>query len=167
MEARNIRSGKIIFLIYMLSKIYFKELDFTKWSGKTIILDIDGTITTDGSSDFDPLVLKKIQELSLNNSVFLFSNKKLVDRNNVVAKKLNIPLIYTPFKKPNKKVISRLPEYLKRNLVVIGDKVTIDGLFAKNIQAEFVKVKRLTSKNDSLKTKLVYLLDNFINIFII
>ncbi|MDR3519957.1 MAG: hypothetical protein P4L63_03690 [Candidatus Pacebacteria bacterium] len=150
----------------MKAEIYFKDLDFAKWSGKTIILDVDGTITTDGSVDVDPLVFQKVQELSMNNSVFIFSNKKLVDRNDRLSKQLKIPFIYTSFKKPNKKVIERLPEYLKRNLVVVGDKITIDGLFAKNIQAEFVKVKRLTSEADSLKTKLIYLLDNFINILI-
>ena len=41
---------------------YFKDLDTALWSGKTVILDIDGTITTDGSQEIDPLVSKKITE---------------------------------------------------------------------------------------------------------
>jgi predicted HAD superfamily phosphohydrolase YqeG len=145
---------------------YFKELNITGWSGKTIILDIDGTITIDGSSNVDPLVIKKIQEVNANNSVFLFSNKKLTERDNEVANKLKIPLLKTAFKKPSKKVVNGLPNHLKKNLIVVGDKIIIDGLFAKNIDAEFIKVKRLTSKNDSLNTKLTYMLDNTVGYFI-
>lgn len=145
---------------------YFKELNVAEWFGKTIILDIDGTIATDGSSDFDPLVLKKIQEVGLHNSVFLFSNKKLMNRDNALVNKLHIPLLETSFKKPNKKVINGLPDHLKKNLTVIGDKILIDGLFAKNIKAEFIMVKRLTSKNDSFRTKLIYLFDNLVKYFI-
>ncbi len=147
-------------------EIYFKELNTAGWSGKTIIVDIDGTVTTDGSVDIDPLVFKKIQEVSLNNSIFLFSNKKLYERDNKVANKLSVSLLKSPFRKPSKKVINELPENLKRNLLVIGDKITIDGLFAKNIKANFIKVKRLTSKSDSLKVKLVYLLDNLVDYII-
>ena len=147
-------------------EIFFKELNITGWSEKTIIVDIDGTITTDGSSDFDPLVLKKIQEIAINNSVFLFSNKKLAERDKEIANKLHTPLLKTSFKKPNKKVIDVLPYNLRKNLLVIGDKSIIDGLFAKNIGAEFIKVKRLTSKNDSFNTKLTYILDNTVGYFI-
>lgn len=147
-------------------KKYFKELNVTGWSLKTIIVDIDGTITTDGGSDFDPLVLKKIEEMKRANSVFLFSNKQLPDRDNALVNKLHIPLLETSFKKPNKKVINGLPDHLKKNLTVIGDKILIDGLFAKNIKAEFIMVKRLTSKNDSFRTKLIYLFDNLVKYFI-
>ena len=147
-------------------EVYFKELNITGWSGKTIIVDIDGTITTDGSSDIDPLVLEKVQAMSISNSIFLFSNKKLIERDNEVANKLNATLLKSPFKKPSKKVINELPENLKNNLVVIGDKVLTDGFFAKNIGAEFVKVKRLTSKDSNFKTKLIYLIDDFFGYFI-
>jgi predicted HAD superfamily phosphohydrolase YqeG len=147
-------------------KKYFKELNVTGWSLKTIIVDIDGTITIDGGSDFDPLVLKKIEEMKRANSIFLFSNKQLLDRDNALVNKLHIPLLETSFKKPNKKVINGLPDYLKKNLTVIGDKILIDGLFAKNIKAEFIMVKRLTSKNDSFRIKLIYLFDNLVKYFI-
>jgi predicted HAD superfamily phosphohydrolase YqeG len=145
---------------------YFKELDVMTWSEKTIIVDIDGTITIDGGSNFDPSVLKKVQEMALSNYVFLFSNKKLPIRDNEIADRLNVPLLKTPFKKPNEKVINGLPNHLKKNLVVIGDKILTDGLFAKNVGAEFTRVKRLTSKNDNLKTRLLYLLDNCVGYFI-
>lgn len=145
---------------------HFKELDIGDLSGKTIILDIDGTVTTDGSSDFNSAVLEKIQTISQNNSVFLFSNKKLTDRDNEIANRMHIPLLKTSFRKPNKKVIDGLPDHLKKNLVVIGDKILIDGLFAKNIGADFIKVKRLISKNDSFNTKFTYILDNIVGYFI-
>ncbi|MDE2399974.1 MAG: hypothetical protein KGL67_03130 [Patescibacteria group bacterium] len=145
---------------------YFKELDVSAWSRKTIILDIDGTITADGGSDLDPLVAKKIEEMATANSIFLFSNKHLPDRDNDIANKTHIPLLISSFKKPNKKVIKNLPDQLKTNLLVIGDKILIDGLFAKKIGADFIKVKRLTSQSDSLKVKLIYILDDFAKHFI-
>jgi predicted HAD superfamily phosphohydrolase YqeG len=145
---------------------YFKELDITGWVGKTVILDIDGTITTDGNSCFDYLILEKIKEISLNNSVFLFSNKHLPIRDSEIADSMHIPLLKSHFKKPSRKVINELPEDQKKNLLVIGDKIIIDGLFAKNIGAEFIKVKRLTNRNDSFNTKLTYLLDNTVGYFI-
>ena len=145
-------------------KTYFKELNTSGWSGKTIILDIDGTLTTDGNLDFDPLVLKKVEEMSKANSVFLFSNKHLTDRDSKASEALHVPLIKSSLKKPNKKVIDGLGDHLKKNFIVIGDKILIDGFFAKNIGAEFIMVERLTSKNDSLKTKLIYLLDDIAGI---
>lgn len=145
---------------------YFKELDVAAWSGKTIIVDIDGTITIDGGLDFDPLVLKKIEAMASANSVFLFSNKQLSARNNIISERLHIPLLKTPFKKPNRKVINGLPDRLKKNLLIIGDKILTDGLFAKNIEADFIKVKRLTSKTDNLKTKLIYMFDDITKYFL-
>jgi predicted HAD superfamily phosphohydrolase YqeG len=145
---------------------YFKELNTTEWSGRTIILDIDGTITIDGGSDIDPLVLIKIHEIALLNSVLLYSNKPLPDRNKELAKKLHVSLLETSYKKPNKKVIYGLPINLRENIIVIGDKILTDGFFAKNINAEFIKVKRLTSKNDNFSVKTTYLLDDIIKQFI-
>ena len=141
---------------------YFKDLDVFAWSGKTIIVDIDGTITTDSVLDFDPLVFSKIQEMAMANSVFLFSNNKFKERNDALSGRLQIPFLKTPYKKPNKKVISALPENLRKNIVVVGDKSFIDGLFAKNINAEFIKVKRLTGKTDRLVAKLIYFFDDII-----
>jgi predicted HAD superfamily phosphohydrolase YqeG len=90
----------------------------------------------------------------------------LPDRDNEIANKLHVPLIKSHFKKPNRKVLNELPEDQKNNLLVIGDKIIIDGIFAKNIGAEFIKVKRLTSKNDSFNTKFTYMLDNIVVYFI-
>jgi len=142
-----------------MEKLYFKDLDTTTWSGKTIILDIDGTITTDGGSMVDPLVLDKIKEISQHNFLFLFSNKKVAERNAALSNELGIPYLQTTFKKPNKKILESLPSDKRSNIIVVGDKTLTDGMFAKNIGASFVKVKRLTSKNDTLTIKLIYLLD--------
>ena len=139
---------------------YFKELNISALSGKTIILDIDGTITMDRSSDIDPLVLIKIKEMNLSNNVFLFSNSKLPDRNRILAEKLQVSLLESSFKKPSRRVIDGLPNQLKSNITIIGDKVLTDGIFAKNIQADFIKIKHLQGENDSLKIKIIYILDN-------
>ena len=145
---------------------YFKELEVKEWSGNTIIVDVDGTLLADGNSELDPLAVKKMHEMNLANSVFLFSNRWASGRDAELEKELQVPFLKSPFKKPNKKVIDGLPDRLKNNMVVIGDKILTDGLFAKNIKADFVKVKRLTSDKDSALVRLSYVIDNFAGRFI-
>ncbi len=145
---------------------YFQDIDTNNWSARTIILDIDGTITPDGGTFVDSSVAKKIQDLSSHNTIFLLSNKKLPERNIALSQKLGISYLDTPFKKPHKKIIDSLPENLKNDIVVIGDKVTTDGIFAKNIGGTFIKVKRLTSTTDSLIVKLSYIVDGCFSFFL-
>ena len=50
--------------------------------------------------------------------------------------------------------------YFSNNLIIIGDKILTDGLFARHIGATFIKVERYKSKKDRLITKIIYRLDD-------
>lgn len=149
-----------------MRKKFFSELETKNWDNKTIIVDVDGTLTMDGSSQIDEVVKVKIKELTIRNHVFLFSNRKSLKRNQNLENLLQIKFIESAHKKPNKKVLDKLGENLKTNIVVIGDKTITDGFFAKNIGAEFVKVEHLRGGSDSLMTSITYLFDDILANFI-
>ncbi|MEN9649277.1 MAG: Mitochondrial phosphatase [Candidatus Parcubacteria bacterium] len=142
------------------TEYYFKDQDIQNISGKTVILDIDGTIATDNSSDIEEAAMHKVRDLAEHNVVLLCSNKPNPARNLAISQKLNIPILTTHLRKPNKKIVDLIDPKHPKERVVIGDKMLTDGLFARNIDAEFVKVKRLKEHTDSFYTKLTYFLDD-------
>ncbi|MFZ2523213.1 MAG: decaprenyl-phosphate phosphoribosyltransferase, partial [Minisyncoccia bacterium] len=49
-----------------------------------------------------------------------------------------------------------------KKTIVVGDKYLTDGLFALNLKADFIKVERVLSGRESLKTRITYFLDDFV-----
>ncbi|OGF64221.1 hypothetical protein A2661_00555 [Candidatus Giovannonibacteria bacterium RIFCSPHIGHO2_01_FULL_45_24] len=125
------------------SERFFEELD-TPWSSATIFLDIDGTLRPDGDREMSPEVLKKLAELKAKNEVHLISNKS------------------NGAKKPSREAAEGV-DIAGKKVVVIGDKFLTDGLFAKNIGAEFIKVRRKISGRENFFVKVTYLIDDFIS----
>jgi len=125
-----------------------------------IILDIDGTIAKDSQYDVDGEILKKINELKKHNQIYLCSNSRDHTRNKAVAKSCGLQYIDTDIRKPSKKVIKLIDTSSFTKKLVIGDKFLTDGLFAKRVKADFIKVKRITSKDDKMYIKLLYWIDD-------
>ncbi len=119
---------------------FFEELE-TPWQGAVIFLDVDGTLRPDGVGEMSLEVLKKLAELRVKNEVHLTSNKE------------------NKAKKPSRKAASGV-DLQNKKVMVIGDKFLTDYLFAKNIGAEFIMVRRKISGRESWFVKLTYLLDN-------
>ncbi|OHC47303.1 MAG: hypothetical protein A2X69_06185 [Rhodobacteraceae bacterium GWF1_65_7] len=117
------------------------------WSGVVIFLDIDGTLRPDGDQEMDQEVLNKLAELKAKNEVHLISNKG----NNI--------------KKPSREAAKGV-DMAGKKVIVIGDKFLTDGLFAKNIGAEFIKIKRKVSGKEPLFVKFTYLVDDFISVIL-
>ena len=113
------------------------------WQGAVIFLDIDGTLRPDEIEEFEPEVLKKLGELKAQNAVYLVSNKNAA-------------------KKPSKKATGDV-DLIDKKVIVIGDKFLTDYLFAKNIGAEFIMVRRKISGKESLFVKITYLIDDIIS----
>ncbi|OGF62464.1 hypothetical protein A2926_01920 [Candidatus Giovannonibacteria bacterium RIFCSPLOWO2_01_FULL_44_40] len=122
------------------SERFFEELDMP-WSGAVIFLDVDGTLRPDGENDMSPEVLRKLDELKTKNTVHLVSNQD------------------GKAKKPSRKVADGT-DIAGKKVIVIGDKFLTDGLFAKNIGAEFIKVRRKISGRESFFVKITYLMDD-------
>lgn len=147
----------------MESKSYFENLPLNK-RGQIIFLDVDGTlIADDGGVNFAPEVIKKIDELKRNNRVFLCTNSHDRMRNIKIGARLNLPIVSEEYKKPDHRILDGLEFVAADKKMVIGDKFLTDGRFAKNIGAEFIKVKRKISGKESFSVKLVNILDDMLS----
>ena len=140
----------------------FKELDIEKITRYLIILDIDGTLINDNKHELDDETLDKINKLKQRNRIYLCSNSRNHDRNRKVASMANTEYIDTDLRKPSKKILKLIGHSPFKKRLVIGDKFLTDGIFAKNIKADFIKIKRITSKNDRLYIKFFYWIDDAI-----
>lgn len=154
---------KIRMLFFKSSKPkekYFSDSNFTEVKNKLILLDIDGTLVRDGGSDLEEKMLNELAKLGRNNKIYFCSNKKDHERNESLAKSAGVHYLRTALRKPSRKILEHIDNVEAKKIVVIGDKFLTDGLFAKNIGAEFIKIKRLTSPSDSWLVRLVYLIDD-------
>lgn len=142
------------------SKFTFEDLPIDKY-GQIIFLDIDGTlIADDGGVGFTPEVLNKINELKGVNRVFLCTNSHDRIRNIKIGARLNLPIVSEQYKKPDHRILHGMGLSDGDKKLVIGDKFLTDGRFAKNIGAEFLKVKRKISGKESLSVKIINLADD-------
>lgn len=140
----------------------FENLEIN-FKNKIIFLDIDGTLIPDGCLDFKNEVIKKIGLLKKENTIFLCTNSHDKIRSSKIADILNLPIVTGDHKKPSKKIINRLNLKDRQDkFLVIGDKILIDGFFAKNIGAQFIKVKRKISGKETIFIKLINFVDDFI-----
>ncbi len=139
---------------------FFEELEIDKLRGYVIFLDIDGTITVDNQVAVAKKVLDKIADLKQKNEVYLCSNSRNRLRNEQIAQLTGLMYLNTDLKKPSKKILNLAEKSCSKKRLVIGDKFLTDGIFAKNIQAEFIKVKRIVSGSESLYIKFLYGIDD-------
>ncbi len=137
---------------------FFSELDAS--IGKNIIfLDIDGTLTEEGSDRINSKVLRKIAEFKKKNDIYLCSNSDNVKRNRKVAKICGVPYLDTPLRKPNKNLTGLVQNKKNRPLMVIGNLALMDGRFAKNIGGTFIQVKTLVGSGEPWLNRVFYFLD--------
>ncbi len=138
----------------------FEELNID-FKNQVVLLDADGTLVPDdGSLIISRTVLDKISELKQHNTVFLCINSYDKIRKNKLEEISGLPILNKKYRKPNRKIVSVLERSGPHHYVVIGDKFLTDGLFAKNIGGEFIKVKRKISGQESLVIKLINLGDD-------
>ena len=134
------------------------RLDQFESTGNTIVLDIDGTLAPAGSLAVPAWVIQAVSRLKETNTVYLFSNKNLPERNMRVSMLLGVPLIDSPYAKPNPKVLATMPA----GTLVVGDKYLTDGLLAYFTGNEFIKVERLTAPDEPWADKLLSAVDDVV-----
>lgn len=144
---------------------YFSDINTEEIKDRLIILDIDGTIIADGEEIVGERAIAKINDLKRNNKVYLFSNKGNTERNKKIFSTAGISYINSTRRKPSKKVLDSVKNGEKLPILIVGDKFLTDGLFAKNIGADFLKVRRITSVKDDLFFKFLYMFDDAAHIF--
>ncbi len=141
----------------------FEALDLHELRDTTVIVDIDGTITGDGLLAVSGGVVAKIRDLASRNKLYICSNHRDVTRNKIVASNVGCSLIETRHRKPNPRVLGGLPSgHLAQPVVVIGDKILVDGLLAWWIGARFIHVGRIRSSSERRLVKAAYFLDDVI-----
>lgn len=142
---------------------YFWELNLSALTDTIIILDIDGTIAEMYSDDVSPETLHALESIKERNEIFLFSNNPNPKRLILFANKLTLPHISSKYKKPDPRILRALPNHHDKPLLIIGDKVLTDGLFAIFIKAPFLKVRRIRNSRESLLLRLSYWLDDVVS----
>jgi predicted HAD superfamily phosphohydrolase YqeG len=141
-----------------------ESLDIGNIRDATVIVDIDGTMTADRQLDCSVPVLAVIRSLASQNAVYLCSNHRDSVRNRAIARRAGLTCIETRHRKPSKKVLESLPSQRRaRQLIVIGDKSTVDGVFAWRVGARFIRVARIVSPEDRLVAKVSYFLDDLVS----
>lgn len=129
-------------------------------SQSLVFLDIDGTFTGEGSWEVSKTALEAIVRLKKTNKVYLCSNGKSEKRKAHFAKAVDVPLLKTNLRKPNKKIATLVVNESNKPLVVIGNLAFKDGRFAKNTSAQFIKVKTLLGPDDTLFSRFIYWIDD-------
>lgn len=142
----------------------FWELDLRDVGGWVIFVDIDGTLTCEDSLDFSPAVEQKLEMLKKNSRILLCSNNRNRERGRKAAEILKVEFLDSDFRKPSGKLVSGL-DFEGRKLLVIGDKFLTDGLFAKKIQADFIKVLRIKGAEDPMKARIYNFVDDLVYFF--
>lgn len=134
----------------------FVELDTKEIGDRIVLLDVDGTIVPDQSRQIQPKTKQVIEDLAKQTEVILCSNGKNAG---FFAELLNLKTLVCrkPFTREVKNVLPK-----DKRLVVVGDKYITDGLFAKGLGADFVRVDHERSVKDSLFIKFSYFLDDLI-----
>ncbi len=138
---------------------YFENTILQQSHG-TVFLDIDGTLVPDGESEIRDIVIKRVQALKENYSIYLLTNDKDKTRVCFLAEKIGIQFINSKLRKPDPRLVKMISGSVPRPYIIIGDKLLTDGLFAYSIGGVFIKVRRIYSGKESWKQKIVYALDD-------
>jgi predicted HAD superfamily phosphohydrolase YqeG len=141
--------------------LYFEQHTF-RFENSLVILDIDGTIVPDCGRVASAAVLEKVRELKAQgNEVRLCSNSRrgnYAQRLDAIAAQLDVGVCPVVFRKPSALAISGI-DRKGRALVVIGDKDLTDGLLARRVGAQFIKVRRKLDPADRLSSRMANLID--------
>jgi predicted HAD superfamily phosphohydrolase YqeG len=144
-----------------MGDLYFEQHTFG-FENSLVILDVDGTIVPDCGRVASAVVVEKVRELKARgNEVRLCSNSRrgnYAQRLDAIAAQLDVGVCPVVFRKPSTLAISGLDRQ-GRALVVIGDKDLTDGLLARRVGAQFIKVRRKLDPADRLSSRMANLID--------
>lgn len=148
-------------------KKYFFDCDLSKIKESIVILDIDGTLGAHNTKTVSEKNRAQITLLLANkNRVYLLSNNSNKIRGKKLAQELGVQWIDTPHRKPSVNVLQTIPRSGAEKIVVIGDKILTDGLFAKRTGATFIHIRSERSHEDPSIVRLQYFLERIVQKFI-
>lgn len=125
-----------------------------------VLLDIDGVLMADGENTISDEIRGFVIQLKENNDVYLVSNSPHKARCHHSSSTLEIPWVDSPHKKPSTRILKYIDYDKAKPLIVIGDKILTDGIFAKRIGAEMLMMERRVNEKDNFFIKLTYIIDD-------
>lgn len=129
-----------------------------------VLLDVDGTLLPDGSSELEAHTIECGKILTTRNKVYLVSNGTDFRRVEQIADCIGAEVAPrgVPAGKP---LVSAMEGIVLdgRPCVVLGDKYLIDGIFARRIGSRFVFIKRKQSGEERLSVRLSYWIDSVVS----
>lgn len=138
------------------SQEFLKQLDVR---GKTIVLDLDGTLLPEGTDVVVSDVRDAVRALALENSLFLLSNGPDRARLDRIARELGVPVL--PYaRKPSTAALKSLGGVPMETMLITGDQFLTDGLLAARSGIEFVRTPRVRSGSEGFFTRLRYGVDD-------
>lgn len=139
-------------------RLDFLDIPEEALAGTIVILDIDGTLVHDRGDVLDARCLAKVRALASKADVYLSSNTADRARVKRIAEEAGVRWLDSLHKKPHARALSSL-DTVGRRVVVVGDKTLTDGLFARNIGAEFFHVRRMRSHREHPYIRATYFFD--------
>jgi predicted HAD superfamily phosphohydrolase YqeG len=131
-----------------------------------ILLDVDGTLLPDGADTLTADTIHTVRNLAQVNRVYLVSNGSDRARVERFARECAVEVAPAgvPAGKPYPKAAEGIPR--DRPIIVVGDKVLTDGLFAQSIGGAFIQVESDRSGKETLFIKLSYIADKAVSWFL-
>lgn len=144
---------------------FFRDLDPKIFQGTTVLLDLDGTIVPDGAvvlANGEDETLRRI--VAVAGRVIVVSNN-LRNRDVVLKEHYRLHVALGSAKKPSKNAVGEF--VFEEPTVVVGDKYITDGMFAHNLRARFIHVRRLENDSESFFVRMSYALDSLFKFFFV
>ena len=144
-----------------LKRETWDEVRARKLAGYFIFLDIDGTPLPDAGEAVREHIRLVVRAFAASNHAVLLSNSRRAERARAISEQIGLPLIKTHYRKPSARVLRDIPE-AQEPLLVIGDKITTDALFARAINAKCILVERERSRTDRRWVDASYVFDDVV-----
>lgn len=149
--------------MHQLCKKYsWEDILALNLKGHTIILDIDGVVMAHAEKTVPGDIKRYIEILKESNDIYIVSNGFSSKRKAYTSNALDVPWVDSGYRKPNIRILSFIDYDKEKPLVVMGDKILTDGLFAIRINAKPLLLERRLIDTDPLVTRLTYLIDDAI-----
>lgn len=134
-------------------------------AGKTVLLDLDGTLLPDGHFEIEADVRTAILEMKKENVLYLVTNAKDAARARQLADELGIALspAGAPAGKPRLRSVAGIPT--DRPFVVVGDMFITDGILAHRLGAPFIRVSRKYGTKRHPYLYFSHLIDDLVSLF--
>ncbi len=138
----------------------------TNIQGRTVLLDVDGTLLPDDANQIEDAVINAVAQLRRENTVYLVSNGRDALRVKRLARELMVDTAPAgvPAGKPFIRAARGIPH--THPFLVIGDKFIVDGLFARFLKVPFIKVRSKRSGAERSSVRLSYMLENIVSLFV-